>query len=321
MHRRKPGTRSTKTYLVGLLTVSLIALLLPHEWTGKLISIVQIIVPFQHAATSAADAVVDVVRPGPRAVPGEEAAVLERQKIALEHQVAAMATRVAELEREVEVLTAMRLWNAGGRQLGALGKLVPAKVITEDLLAWRSSRLINAGSLQGVQRGAAITSRAFTIDQGNAAGVRGGLPVLLREVLVGIVDQVGTHTSRVRLLDDPKTAMKVRVGRLSDGGFAPLGRYFWLTGHGGGTMEIRDAERREVEAGLIQVGDMVLSDPMDDILPSAMTIGRIERIESDHKNPLLSIVTVNSELDEHSLRRVYVYVPEAPPDTALPGGG
>ena len=115
------------------------------------------------------------------------------------------------------------------------------------------------------------------------------------------------------MLDDPKTAMKVRVGRLSDGGFAPLDRYFWLTGHGGGSMEIRDAERREVEAGLIQIGDIVLSDPMDDILPSAMTIGRIERIEPDQKSPLLCILTIKSEIDEHSLRRVYVYVPEGAP--------
>ncbi|MGB2987338.1 MAG: rod shape-determining protein MreC [Phycisphaerae bacterium] len=290
--------------------MSIVALLLPGGWTGKLISLVQIIVPFQHAATSIADSVTDALKPDPPTVSGEAYEALERQKTALEHQVAALAVRAAQLEKEVEILTATRLWDVDGRHIGALGRLIPVRVITEDLLPWRSSRLINAGSLQGVRDGSAVASRFFTIDQGDAEGVGSGMSVLLREALLGVVEQVGTHTARARLLSDLKAGMKVRVGRVTEEGFAALDRYFWLSGCGDGVMQIRDADRRDVQAGLLQVGDMVLSDPMNDMLPAAMTIGKITAIEPDRKNPLLSILTVKSEIDERFLSRAYVYVPE-----------
>jgi cell shape-determining protein MreC len=154
-------------------------------------------------------------------------------------------------------------------------------------------------------------SNLFTIDQGQNAGVRSGMTILLREIFLGVVEQVGTHTARVKLLSDVETAMKVRIGRFTDNGFVPVERYFWLSGRGGGRMEIRDAKRREVEAGLLQLGDTVLSDSTSGALPAAMTIGRITAIQPDRGNPLLAILTVASVVDEESLRRVYVFDPEA----------
>ncbi len=310
MGRRRLRQASRKTYLAILPVIAITALLLPAEWTGKLISLAQIIVPFQHAAAVTADSVGQALRPNNPTVSPEEHEALERKKTALEHQVAALTVRVAELEKEVDILTATRLWDAGGQRIGARGRLIPARVITDDLLPWRSSQLINAGTLQGVQRGSAVTSRLFTVDQGDADGLDNGMAVLLGEVFVGIVEQVGTHTARVKLLNDVSVQMKVRVGRLTDGGFVPLENYFWLVGRGDGVMEIRDAKRRDVEAGLIQVGDVVLSDPTSGILPCAMTIGRITSIGPDRDNPLLSILTVGAAVDETSLRRIYVYEPE-----------
>ena len=112
--------------------------------------------------------------------------------------------------------------------------------------------------------------------------------------------------------------MKVRIGRLTEKGFVTREPYFWLTGRGGAVMEIRDVDRRDVQEKHIQVGDIVLSDPMSDMLPAAMTIGRITAIEPDRNNPLLSILTVHSEVDEASLRRVYVYDPDIGADTHPP---
>ena len=40
-----------------------------------------------------------------------------------------------------------------------------------------------------------------------------------------------------------------------------------------------------------------------------MTIGRITRIDPDQENPLLSVLTVESAVDEAGLRRVYVFEP------------
>jgi len=74
-------------------------------------------------------------------------------------------------------------------------------------------------------------------------------------------------------------------------------------------MEIHDAERREVDAGIINVGDIILSDPMDEMLPAAMTIGKIASIHPDYDNPLLAVLTIASSVEEDRLRRVYVFDP------------
>ena len=42
----------SKAWLAGLLMVSVGVLLLPADWTGGLISVVQVFVPFQHAASA-----------------------------------------------------------------------------------------------------------------------------------------------------------------------------------------------------------------------------------------------------------------------------
>ena len=74
-------------------------------------------------------------------------------------------------------------------------------------------------------------------------------------------------------------------------------------------MEIRDVDRRLEQNGTVQVGDLVLSDPTDSLLPSALTIGEVTSIEPDRDNPLLRILTVEPRVRERRLRQVYVYDP------------
>lgn len=298
--------------LVGLLLIaSLTAIVFPRRWTGGLISLVQVIVPFQDAATVAADALSSLGNDRPSAVSSEAYEALTREKAAVEHQAAALAARVEELEGDVAVLTSTRLWSVAGQRLGASGRLIPARVISQDLLPWRSSRLLSAGSVQGVQDGAAVTSNVFTVDRGENAGLHSGLAILLGETLVGEIVQTGTHTSRVKLLSDVSVQMKVRIGRRTGDRFTLVDRYYWLTGRGAGRMEIRDVERKDVETGVIQVGDTVLSDPQSDVLPAAMTIGKVSAASADRDNPLFAILTITGAVPEENLRRVYVYDPQS----------
>lgn len=290
-----------------LIVACVAAILFPQRWTGGLISIVQVIVPFQDAATVAADAVSSLGELQPSAAPGEAYDALTREKAAVEHQAAALAARVEELEGEIAVLTSTRLWAVADQRLGASGRLIPARVISQDLLPWRSSRLLNAGSVQGVQDGAAVTSHVFTVDRGEDAELRNGLAILLGETLVGEIEQTGTHTSRVKLLSDVSVQRKVRIGRSMGGRFVLVDRYFWMSGRGSGRMEIRDVERKDVETGVVQVGDTVLSDPQSDVLPAAMTIGKITAASADRDNPLFAILTIENAVPESSLRRVYIY--------------
>lgn len=318
LHQARRSTR--KTYLVVLLVASIVMVVIPSAFSGKLISLVQILIPFQHGAAIAGDAIDGALDDGGRPVSRDTYDELQRKKAALEHRVAALAMRVEDLEREVDILTATRLWNAEGGGIGTLGKLIPAEIIAGDLLPWRSSQLVNAGTLKGVDRGSPVTSCEFTIDEGKAGGVSDGMAVLLGEVFIGHVEQAGTHAARVRLLSDVGMESKVRIGRFTDDGFASLDSYFWLTGRGSGIMEIGDAQKRDVDAGLIAVGDFVLSDPSTGALPTAMTIGKISAIEPDRDNPLHSILTIEGAVDVSSLRRVYVYAHEAEgiPDPRIP---
>jgi len=292
-----------------LFVLAVIAFVLPRGWTAPLISLVQVLVPFQDATRAALDASVGGSESARDPIAAAEYAALLREKQALEHQVAALSIQIADLQIENSILKTIRLHGANDQPIWTRGRLIPARVVSEDLLAWRDSRLTNAGTLRGVQPGAPVCSNCFDIERGKRDGLRDGMAVLLSEVLVGYVDSVGTHTSQVRLLSDPDTEMRVRSGRFVEDRFEPSELVFWLTGKGRGSTEIRDVRREDVENGSVRVGDVVLADPTAKAAPAAMTIGRISQIRTDRQNPLLCILTVKSAVDERSLRRVYVFDP------------
>ena len=309
MSRSKWGKPSRKSTLIVLFVIALAALIMPQSIGGRLISLVQILIPFQHAASSATDALVGEAGASTTDVSGAEYDAIKREKLALEHRLASMSLRVEDLQRDVGILTATRSWDVEGQRLGSQGQLIPAGIVTPDLLSWRSSRLINAGSLQGVKMGAPVASRYFTIDRGDETGVQNGMTILRGESFIGIVEQTGTHTARIKLLSDISVEMKVRIGRFEGDTFTLIGDYYWMVGRGKGKMEIRDVPRREVEEGGLMVGDVVLSDPTSGALPSAMTIGRVVEVRLDRDQPLFSILKVQSEIDEAWLQRVYVFDP------------
>ena len=109
------------------------------------------------------------------------------------------------------------------RGLGPEGRLVPARVISEDVLPWRRSKLVSAGTLRGVRNGAAVTSHRFTADAGSEAGVS---DVILQNVAVRGIDQIAdedrnkpqvvrTVTVEVSPEEAQKLALAMQVGQLS----------------------------------------------------------------------------------------------------------
>lgn len=304
--RRRFIASPLRTTALAVVVLCAVLFILPRAWTAPLRGLAQILLPFQHATSSAADS---LTTPAPSGLSAVECADLENAKAAAQRREAALALRVRQLEDEVKTLSATRLWDVAGARLGAKGRLIPARVIAEDLLPWRSSRVIDAGHSKGASNGDPVTTRDFAVDRGEREGVRSGLAIVTGETLMGFIDLANSQSARVKLLSDPQSAMKVRVGRVIDQTFAGPDRYFWLVGRGPGRMEIRDAERKELEAGLIQVGDMVLSDPQDELLPAAMLIGRVDRIDENPDNPLFVTVGVAGAVPERSLRRVYIYDP------------
>lgn len=276
-------------------------------------SLVQVIVPVQDSVSSAGRAAHTLSTNGSVTISPGDFSASQRRQAALEHQTAALSERVEELEREVQVLNATRLWDVGGRRIGSRGRLIPARTVAGDMLSWRSSALVTAGSLQGVAPQSIVVSSMFTVDRGETAGIREGLAILLGEAYVGMVEQVGTHTSRVKLLSDPSVQMKVRLGRFEDAGFSLADGYYWLVGRGDGRMEIRDVEAKNLESGAVRVGDTVVSDPTDAELPAALTIGKVVRIMPNRDRPLFANLEIEPSVKEGNLARVYIFDPGADP--------
>lgn len=295
-------------FVLVLVVVAAGLLLLPRRWTHRLVALVEPLVPLQEATTAAAEGLADALGTPKAAVSRADYDALQRAYQGMLHETAALGLRAAQLEEEVAILTAIRTWTVEGARIGATGQLIPARVVSADVHGWRDSRLVDAGSAQGVTRGMAAVSHMFSVEvEGSAEPLREGLAILLREAVVGVVEQAGLGTARVRLIGDVGMETKVRVGRLHENGLEARAGYYWLIGLGRGVMQIRDVDRRDVDSGAVAAGDVVLCDSGFAGLPVPMVMGRITAVEGDLHNPLLAIATVEAAVRAGELRRVYVY--------------
>lgn len=315
--RYQTKRRFTARTLLGLLlAASIVGLLLPASITGRLMNLVQVFVPLQDATTRVADRTGEALGDAgdaPQRIPAAEHDRLLQEVEALRNTVASQWARIATLEQANRELAAIR-----GRGLGPHGVLIPARVVADDLLAWRESRLIDAGTLRGVRRGAAVATRSPALDVGSRDGVTDGMAVLAAEVLVGWIEHLGTHTARVRLLSDPASRMSVTIGRFGDNGRFTTpsadvptdedeSAQFWLEGAGAGRMKIVEVDHRYIEGDspAVQVGDLVMTLPDDPALPVALTIGQVTEIHPDPDNGLLYTLNIESAAPGR-IRRVYV---------------
>ncbi len=303
---RKHSSRFSRLSILALggLVLSAILFFLPQNWTHPLRGFVQVLIPFQHAAGAVGDALTENADAG-AATPMEDA---------WEHRTAALSLRVQELEDEVRLLTATRLWEIDGGSMRSSGRLIPARAVAGDILPWRDSLLLNSGRLQGVSQGAIVATDRFVVDRGEAIGLHEGMAVLLGETLVGWVDELHAEASRVKCVSDVSVEMKVRVGRVTEAGFERAEGFFWLVGRGRGRMEIREVDHRLVQERAVEVGDLVVSDPASPLLAFPMVVGRVSEIAPNRENPLFSVLTVRTALEEAPLRRVYVYDPRGDDD-------
>ena len=301
-NRRSIRWNRKSAVLVLLLGVSVCALFVPTRYTAWLMNLVQVLMPFQAAANRAADAAERaIVGPPAATVSQEEYEHALRERRRMEMLAHSLAQRIQALEARNRELTGIR--DLG---LDTRGQLIPARVISQDLLNWRESRLVDKGTLRGVRPGSAVVSNYFTVNAGLEEGVTDGLRVMSSEALIGTVVQAATHSSRVQLLTDPDTRMIVTVSRRREDRLLPLNREFWLTGVGKGGMEIRDVGHGYIEQGDVQVGDVVMTVGEEPTLPVPVAIGIIREIRRDPDNGLLHILDVEPSVRPEDLSRVYV---------------
>ena len=120
-------------------------------------------------------------------------------------------------------------------------------------------------------------AQRITVDQGAAAGLRRGLPVVDAAGLVGQVTRVYPRSSDVTLVSSPDHLTPVYVERTGQRGLA--------AGGGRGRLELR---YMPVHAD-IRPGDRLLTSGIDRVYPAGIPVGRIVSVSRLKTSPYLNI--------------------------------
>lgn len=206
------------------------------------------------------------------------------QLSALTAENAMLRDRVAQIESEAATLRAGRdadeqtraLRSAVGAEAGHLG----AAVTVRDPSPGRRGLLIDRGAEHGVAVGQAV------LGPGAA--------------LVGVIAEVQPRAARVRLLDDPHSAVAVALQQSKTPGVL-------VAGGGGLHLDF-------VPTGAaVAVGDLVLTSPIGGQLPVGLLVGRVQAVQV-RPEALFTTVRVEPYGDASRLLRVLV-VTSAHPGT------
>ena len=140
-------------------------------------------------------------------------------------------------------------------------------------LGWRQQTTWNLRLAQVSFRDPANWFRTIQIDAGSAQGVRTNAAVLTPEGLVGRVDEVGEHRSRVALIGDPQCKVAVVIRETGDTG------------------AIAEAAMDSIDEGIVQVqylhrhaqirpGQAVYTSGLGGIFPRGILVGTVVDVRS-----------------------------------------
>lgn len=116
---------------------------------------------------------------------------------------------------------------------------------------------------------------SILIDRGSDDGVREGQAVIVGDgILIGKVAEVGTHTSRIRLLTDSKSAVAVAV-QTSEGTLGVL------QGDRGLSLRIALIPQNEI----LTPGDVVITSGLEPGIRRGLLVGTVEKIGRDNQDP------------------------------------
>jgi rod shape-determining protein MreC len=120
-------------------------------------------------------------------------------------------------------------------------------------------------------------SQRITLNQGAAAGLRSGLPVVDADGLLGQVSRVYPGSSDVTLVSSPGHLTPVQVARTGQRGLA--------SGGGLGQLELRYMPAQTD----IRVGDRLLTSGIDRVYPAGIPVARVSRVSRSQSSPYLRV--------------------------------
>ena len=189
---------------------------------------------------------------------------------------AALRDRIAQLESEAATLREGRTAEEQARALraavGADASYLEASVTVRDPSPGRRGLLLNRGSAHGVAMGQPV------LGPGAA--------------LVGVIAEVQPGAARVRLLDDPRSAVAVALQQSKTPGVL-------VAGPEGLQLDF-------VPTGsTVAIGDLVLTSPIGGQLPAGLLVGRVQAVEARSES-LFTSVRIEPYGDADRLLRVLV---------------
>ena len=162
--------------------------------------------------------------------------------------------------------------------------MVPANVVAQDLSRWFQS---------------------VVIDQGSAAGVRAGMPVITGSGVVGVVAGTTPRAAKVLLVIDLQSRVDAYVQR----------------SRARGTVRGRSEEPCEFDYVLreddVREGDQLLTSGLGGVYPKGLVVGTVADVERKPYG-LFQTVRVTPAVDFHKLEEVFVILEqrELPADEA-----
>ena len=157
---------------------------------------------------------------------------------------------VSRLEEERFLLQEIQAENERLRELLSFSAPHPTSVVP--------ARVIGAMGVSGYH--------AITINRGEEAGIRPGLPVVTSHGVVGRVCEVELQEAKVCLLTDRNSAIPILIQRTRSRGIA--------MGAGGDRLAIRYLSRLDD----VEVGDIIISSGLGRVFPKEIRVGEVEEV-------------------------------------------
>jgi rod shape-determining protein MreC len=170
------------------------------------------------------------------------------------------------------ILSSERFQKLSGFRAQREVPMVPANVIHQDLSAWFQSLII---------------------DQGAAAGIRPGMPVITESGVVGLVSGTTPGASKVLLVVDPQSRVDAYIERTRARGT--------VRGTSGHECDFEYVLREES----LETGDVLLTSGLGTVYPKGLVVGRVASVDRKTSGLFLS-AKVTPAVDFTRLEEVFV---------------
>ncbi len=207
--------------------------------------------------------------------------------------------KLIHLSKELERLRDSNSKLAGLRQTFGMSRVsfILSDVVGSDIKGRKA--YLNQGEAEGAKVGQIVLGMFQRNQQGLNATSQDDV---YQMCVVGRIDSVSKHSSKLRLVNDPGFRLPVLVEpsikRLDEGRANGV-----LEGLPMGEVSVKMIE---VKGNDIRVGDPVMacSDPR--LLPIEMVIGYVKSCEPDKINPVMWQISVEPVVDLHTLKQVVI---------------